>query len=1286
MERSFCITSGSQDGCGSATAACHGKDEKLEMKIECATEMPTGDFRGIDMNSPQPECSSAKPVAPEPETISATHANTTAMESHLIGARDLLLKNLDSDGMNLKSGCHDTVYPLNANERDSKRSYHSQDVSCVGTIAKELGSAAEITSNNYSSSRQPFPLLDLNVKVKDFTSLTLQQPFNEAQQCQLRTQILVYGSLIEGTLPGEALMGVAFADISKVTRVESWEEYVKASKSIWEKVWQTTAMRLQRNATIAGTSWPLNQNASSISLTNSSKTVATSTNSTTIPPNNDPFAFYPPVSKKKNSREGNVKKSTSKGSKSAHVTSSTLPAGLFSPPPLPNCTPPSWNVSLSGKPVAQNFQGGGNHLDPWEARCRMFPYSQHGSFPTPSVSAPWVSPYSTPERWVAPAFATGLPISHGSAHSEAVTIPPSVNGHMGFQYPSYGPAMPIVHPLASSFPASSSGNITAVDILTGKDKAGTRRSEKHDSKTKRRKETGFNKNTLTSSAQLSADDLCSPSAKLNYATNTLSMTTTPVTQPVISTTPEANHEKEVVPPLVRSASDDRGTIIPVSSVAIPTTSVSHNLIIAQEVADAREPSLQSTASLLDQAKLSAEEAAHSAALTLERSQTIWDQIKHHNFDADQEAQVTSSATAVAAAASVAKAAAAAAKLAYEAAAQAAALVNEAIEPTSGMIVEPASMRKGAIPDVLNSGQRMEESEREKDPGGKWQFSSSSTSIISAAKAKVRKQILSAAAATKRAQNLEAAVQAAELAVEAAWQVGAVVAMGDPVPMTLKALKEAGMESYWKVGLSTLEKEFGHMHASSTRKISAKKLKKDCAEEPGGKRYSKKGMPGVAKGKETLEKVIIKAGKAATKKKLPKRKKAIGEIKVDKKTQKPKKVKEVQATEQTELSPTKVLSGDLQPFYPCKQVDLNLEPDKIVEGSAVEVVPDEEGLHGVWFSAKALTVKDNQVLVLYDELLADDGKSHLQEWIPFKATDAANQDAPRVRMAHPILKDEASRKRRRSALGNQLWMVGDHVDAWMRDGWWEGVVTSISEEDENKVTVYFPGDGDRQVIKSWNLRPSLVWKDEIWVPYNDGQTEANQQENQVVEVNATVLAVDGSLKGRNSPSTKSRSIISSSTPNKFIGEPELPSVPSDTANASKKRKFPGVRKKTKRDGSLQTLAGKLKRKAPKAAHSISHGDAKVEIKFGKGKKPAWQSMHEGKDVPEDMTSAPENETMKKNKGALNERTFSPSSLSSNMSNPQVSEPQNSIPVVKKRKYQKKASKTIGEKIGLQPENL
>lgn len=49
-------------------------------------------------------------------------------------------------------------------------------------------------------------------------------------------------------------------------------------------------------------------------------------------------------------------------------------------------------------------------------------------------------------------------------------------------------------------------------------------------------------------------------------------------------------------------------------------------------------------------------------------------------------------------------------------------------------------------------------------------------------------------------------------------------------------------------------------------------------------------------------------------------------------------------------------------------------------------------------------------------------------------------------------------------------------------WWEGTITELNDLDETKVTVYFPGENDTQIVKTWDLRPSLQWDGGKWAPW------------------------------------------------------------------------------------------------------------------------------------------------------------------------------------------------------------
>ncbi|KAI3917780.1 hypothetical protein MKW92_019047 [Papaver armeniacum] len=88
------------------------------------------------------------------------------------------------------------------------------------------------------SNTKPSPVLmghtsslpDLNTSIQ--TSALFQQPFTDSQQVQLRAQIFVYGSLIQGTTPDEPCMISAFGESD-------------GGRSMWENAWRIALERLQ---------------------------------------------------------------------------------------------------------------------------------------------------------------------------------------------------------------------------------------------------------------------------------------------------------------------------------------------------------------------------------------------------------------------------------------------------------------------------------------------------------------------------------------------------------------------------------------------------------------------------------------------------------------------------------------------------------------------------------------------------------------------------------------------------------------------------------------------------------------------------------------------------------------------------------------------------------------------------------------------------------------------------------------------------------------------------------
>ncbi|CAM6052088.1 unnamed protein product [Sphagnum compactum] len=169
-------------------------------------------------------------------------------------------------------------------------------------------------------------------------------------------------------------------------------------------------------------------------------------------------------------------------------------------------------------------------------------------------------------------------------------------------------------------------------------------------------------------------------------------------------------------------------------------------------------------------------------------------------------------------------------------------------------------------------------------------------------------------------------------------------------------------------------------------------------------------------------------------------------------------------------------------------------ETIKPGSHVEVMSEEEGLRGGWFSAKVLVMKDKQALLLYDELLAEDGQSQLNEWLPVYCSQEEDTKSrklscckqKKLRPVHPFCFSKARGllKRPSVAMGSHVWLVGDHVDAFIQDGWWEGIVKVVNKDDKNQITVYFPGEKDTAVVKLQNLRPSMIWADGQWRSWKD----------------------------------------------------------------------------------------------------------------------------------------------------------------------------------------------------------
>ncbi|KAJ9563701.1 hypothetical protein OSB04_008861 [Centaurea solstitialis] len=143
------------------------------------------------------------------------------------------------------------------------------------------------------------------------------------------------------------------------------------------------------------------------------------------------------------------------------------------------------------------------------------------------------------------------------------------------------------------------------------------------------------------------------------------------------------------------------------------------------------------------------------------------------------------------------------------------------------------------------------------------------------------------------------------------------------------------------------------------------------------------------------------------------------------------------------------------------------------GSGIEVLSQDSGIRGIWFRAVVIKKHKDKFKVRYQDIKdAGDESLNLEEWI--LSSRVATPDHLGIRHCGRM----TIRPSRLCKISDVSFVdVGCIVDAWLHDGWWEGIV--IHKESDDKIHVYFPGEKRRSILGCKDLRYSEEWLGDRW---------------------------------------------------------------------------------------------------------------------------------------------------------------------------------------------------------------
>ncbi|KAL8539731.1 hypothetical protein ACS0TY_001371 [Phlomoides rotata] len=936
--------------------------------------------------------------------------------------------NKSGKGSSKKGNLVKEIFPLKQTEKGDKSPLLLSSSGTGQLMAFESGVKPRGAVSIPTSS-----LPDLNTSAP--SSVFFQQPFTDLQQVQLRAQIFVYGSLIQGTAPDEACMVSAF----------------DGGRSVWERSWRACVDKLHGQKSQG------------------------SNTGTPVPSRSDQ------INKQGFPQTEVLSSSAGRASNKA----------IQSPVPLIPLSSPLWSISTpAGETLPPSSMARGAVTD-YQAVSPLNPY-QTPPLRNYVAHTTWLSQAQAPP---APFPVPWLSSSQSSSFEISTSYPTFPNTELVKKTPIKESSLPIasgakhVTPIPGTHTESSTMLPVASPLDLKKGKVST--GPTADTKTRKRKKSSGAEDV----GQISVTSSLSETVSAHTVTNNLS-NKSPAGENLSQISLIAQNQMgSLSSPVVGSYFStsvalptpssylSKGNTNQAFSVVLPSFSTG-DLNKGDLITDKRTLKLEGF-SEVEEAKLQAQEAAAHAAAAVSKCEDVWSHLyqqKSSGLTSDNESKLASAAVAIAAAASVAKAAAAAAKIASNAAVQAKQMADEAVTIPgtlstsvydSNLVYSSRNLVNVSPGSILKGGDR----------------NNAPSLAISSAREAARKRIEAASAATRHAENLDAIVKAAELAAEAVAHAGKVVAMGDP--FSLSALAEAGPNNYWKVSLP----------GSTSVDMNKNKSVSNNAEEVPNVYNQHEGpdkdMRVTSHAVNPIETELSRnVGDPVTLEE-----NLINSVKHGGDNSKPNNDTNVSDSAKTAVvSDTETESRS--PFLATS----------IKEGSHVEVLKDHDDLKKAWFSASVLTLKDGEALVCYNGLQSGEGSEQLKEWV---SLDSKDGNIPKVRIPHPMttMLFEGTRKRRRAAVKDYTWSVGDRVDAWVRNCWCEGIVAEKNKKDATALSIHFPAQGETLDVKMWHLRPSLVWSDGEWIEWSKPRQEGDSQGDTPVEKRPKLGSTSTEVKGK-----------------------------------------------------------------------------------------------------------------------------------------------------------------------------